>query len=39
MNNNIDKMHEDTLNNIKILMDIARNEVAKEINNILVQTY
>uniref|UniRef100_UPI0025FA97B1 PDDEXK nuclease domain-containing protein n=1 Tax=uncultured Fenollaria sp. TaxID=1686315 RepID=UPI0025FA97B1 len=46
MKNNIDKMHEDildnhedTLNNIKKLMNNARNEVAKEVNNILVQTY
>lgn len=37
--NNIDKVHEDAFNNIKTLMDKARNKVAREVNNILVQTY
>ena len=41
MNNktNIDRVHDDVFNNIKKLMDKARNEVAREVNNILVQTY
>ncbi len=37
--NNIDKGHGDVFNSIKTLMDNARNEVAREVNNILVQTY
>ena len=37
--NNIDRVHDDVFNSIKILMDKARNEVAREVNNILVQTY
>ena len=37
--NNIDIVHDDVFNSIKILMDKARNEVAREVNNILVQTY
>lgn len=39
MSNNIDRVHDDTFNSIKTLMDKARNEVAIEVNNILVQTY
>ncbi len=39
MDNYIDKVHEDVFNNIKVLMDNARNSVAREVNNILVQTY
>ena len=37
--NNIDRVHDDVFNSIKTLMDKARNEVAREVNNILVQTY
>ena len=37
--NNIDRVHDDVFNSIKILMDKARNEVFREVNNILVQTY
>ena len=37
--NNIDRVHDDVFNSIKILMEKARNEVAREVNNILVQTY
>ena len=37
--NDIDRVHDDVFNSIKILMDKARNEVAREVNNILVQTY
>lgn len=37
--NNIDRVHDDIFNSIKTLMDKARNEVAREVNNILVQTY
>lgn len=37
--NNIDRVHDDVFNSIKILMDKAKNEVAREVNNILVQTY
>ena len=39
MSYNIDMVHNDVLNSIKTLMDKARNEVAREVNNILVQTY
>lgn len=39
MNNEIDKIHKDVYSNIKELMDNARNSVAKEVNNILIQTY
>ena len=38
-NNNIDRVHDDVFNSIKTLMDKARNEVAREVNNILVHTY
>lgn len=38
-NNKIDRVHDDVFNSIKTLMDKARNEVAREVNNILVQTY
>ena len=37
--NDIDRVHDDVFNSIKILMDKARNEVFREVNNILVQTY
>ena len=37
--NNIDIVHDDVFNSIKTLMDKERNEVAREVNNILVQTY
>ncbi len=37
--NNIDRVHDDIFNSIKTLMDKARNEVAREVNNILLQTY
>lgn len=39
MNNEIDKIHKDVYSSIKELMDNARNSVAREVNNILVQTY
>ena len=39
MNNEIDKIRKDIYSNIKELMDNARNSVAKEVNNILIQTY
>ena len=39
MNNKIDKIHKDVYSSIKELMDNARNSVAKEVNNILIQTY
>ena len=39
MNNEIDKIHKDFYSNIKELMDNARNRVAREGNNILIQTY
>ena len=39
MNNEIDKIHKDFYSNIKELMDNARNRVAREVNNILIQTY
>lgn len=39
MNNEIDKIHKDVYSGIKELMDNARNSVAKEVNNILIQTY
>ena len=39
MNNEIDKIHKDVYSSIKELMDNARNSVAKEVNNILIQTY
>ena len=39
MNNKIDKIHTDVYSSIKELMDNARNKVAREVNNILIQTY
>ena len=39
MNNEIDKIHKDVYSSIKELMDNARNRVAREVNNILIQTY
>ena len=39
MNNKIDKIHKDVYSSIKELMDNARNKVAREVNNILIQTY
>ncbi len=39
MSNKIDKIHKDIYSNIKELMDNARNSVAREVNNILIQTY
>ena len=35
----IDSINQNVYNNIKQLMDQARNRVSREINNILVQTY
>ena len=35
----IDSIHQNVYNNIKQLMDQARNRVSREVNNILVQTY
>ena len=39
MNNEIDKIRKDVYSSIKELMDNAGNSVAKEVNNILIQTY
>ncbi|MDK4491849.1 DUF1016 N-terminal domain-containing protein, partial [Fusobacterium necrophorum] len=39
MNNEIGKIHKDIYSSIKELMDNARNNVAREVNNILIQTY
>ena len=39
MNNEIDKIYKDVYSSIKELMDNARNRVAREVNNILIQTY
>ena len=39
MNNEIDKIHKDVYSSIKELMDNSRNRVAREVNNILIQTY
>ena len=39
MSNEIDKIHRDVYNSIKKLMYNARNNVAREVNNILIQTY
>ena len=39
MSNKIDKNHGEVFNNIKRLMDNARNKVANEVNIILLQTY
>ena len=35
----IENIHQDVFDNIKQLMDQARNRVSREVNNILVQTY
>ena len=35
----IENIHQDVFNNIKQLMDQARNRVSREVNTILVQTY
>ena len=37
--NSIDRVYDEVFNSIKTLMDKARKEVAREVNNILVQTY
>ena len=39
MKHEIDNIHQDVYNNIKQLMDQARNKISREVNNILVQTY
>ena len=39
MSNEIDEIHRDVYSSIKELMDNARNKVAREVNNILIQTY
>lgn len=39
MKNEIENIHQDVYNNIKQLMDQARNRVSREVNNILIQTY
>ncbi len=39
MNSEIDKIHKDVYSSIKELMDNARNSVAREVNNTLIQTY
>ena len=39
MKHEIDNIHQDVYNNIKQLMNQARNKVSREVNNILVQTY
>lgn len=39
MKREIENIHQDIYNNIKQLMDQARNRVSREVNNILVQTY
>ena len=39
MKHEIDNIHQDVYNNIKQLMDQARNKMSREINNILIQTY
>ena len=39
MSNEIDKIHRDVYSSIKELMYNARNNVAREVNNILIQTY
>lgn len=39
MNNEIDKIHKGVYSSIKELMDNARSNVAREVNNILIQTY
>ena len=37
--NKIDRLHDDVLKNIKSLMERSRNEVARQVNNILLETY
>ena len=39
MSNEIDEIHRDVYSSIKELMYNARNNVAREVNNILIQTY
>lgn len=39
MKHEIDNIHQDVYNNIKQLMNQARNKVSREVNNILIQTY
>ena len=39
MKREIENIHQDVYNNIKQLMDQARNRVSREVNNILIQTY
>ena len=39
MKHEIENIHQDVYNNIKQLMDQARNRVSREVNNILIQTY
>ena len=39
MKHEIEHIHQDVFNNIKQLMDQARNRVSREVNNILIQTY
>ncbi|WP_311532430.1 DUF1016 N-terminal domain-containing protein, partial [uncultured Anaerococcus sp.] len=37
--NKIDRVHDDVINSIKALMERSRNEVARQVNNILLETY
>lgn len=39
MNKKMNKINKDIYSSIKALMDNARNSVAREVNNILIQTY
>ena len=39
MNNLVNNLHADVYANIKMLMENARTDVAKQVNNILVKTY
>lgn len=39
MNKKMNKINKDIYSSIKELMDNARNKVAREVNNILIQTY
>ena len=39
MKHEIEHIHQDIFNNIKQLMNQARNRVSREVNNILIQTY
>ena len=39
MNNKIQTIHTDIYNSIKILMENARKDVAKQVNSILISTY